>query len=205
MIKIKLAHSPIYKLIDFCKSYVAWRKRGYASPSPHLIKQACILRCGWSDAVWVETGTYLGQTTALLAKHAKKVYSIEPEPTLHRAAATFFSKTRNVEIINGLSETVFPKLLPTIDGDVNFWLDGHYSAGMTHKGPQDTPILDELKCISENLTHFGRVCVLVDDVRCFSAKNDDYSSYPSLDALVNWANVNKMEWHIEHDIFVATR
>ena len=176
---------------------------GYAAPSPHYIKQTVLLRNAISDATWVETGTYLGQTTKELSKHGKFVYSIEPEPTLYSNAADYFKSYSNVEILKGLSEEVFPSLLPKLYGDINFWLDGHYSVGITFKGPQDTPILEELTHISANLNHFRNVCVIIDDIRCFNPELDEYSAYPSLNVLVDWANKNRFSWHIEHDIFVA--
>jgi hypothetical protein len=132
-------------LADKNNSYQDWAEREYAAPSPHFVKQKVLLRNGLPDATWVETGTYLGDTTSILSTVAKMVYSIEPEPTLFSKAEQRFSNTSNVKIIKGLSEEVFPKLLPTISGNVCFWLDGHYSEGITFKGPQDTPIMDELR------------------------------------------------------------
>lgn len=58
--------------------YKEWEQRGFTAPSPHLIKQAVVLRNGIPGATWVETGTYMGQTTELLSRHGSKVYSIEP-------------------------------------------------------------------------------------------------------------------------------
>jgi hypothetical protein len=185
------------------KEYGGWEARDYAVPSPHFIKQAVLLRNAFPNAKWIETGTYLGETTKKLSEHGAYVYSIEPEPTLYANAATYFKSYPNVEILKGLSEEIFPSLLPSLSGDINFWLDGHYSAGITHKGPQDTPILDELAHISSNLHHFGRVCVMIDDIRCFNPELDEYSAYPSLNMLVDWANQNRLNWHIEHDILVA--
>ena len=202
-LKTYVRKSYLYRLFRFVSDVMAWAKRRFYAPSPHFIKQACVIRNGFPRAVWVETGTYLGQTTEVLARHATKVYSIEPEPTLYANAKDYFSKFENVEILGGTSEQVLPSLLPRINGDVNFWLDGHYSAGITFKGPKDTPIMEELKCISENITHFHKVCVLVDDVRCFNPRQKEYSTYPSLDVLVGWAKENNLVWHIEHDIFVA--
>ncbi len=193
----------VYRFFSGIRDCLQWSKRGYAAPSPHFIKQGCLRRNGLPEATWVETGTFLGQTTQLLARHGTQVYSIEPEPKLFARARTLFSKCSNVEILNGTSEEVFPTLLPRITGDVNFWLDGHYSAGITFKGPQDTPILDELECISRNIDNFGRICVLVDDIRCFNPRLPEYATYPSLDTLVDWATRHKLDWHIEHDIFIA--
>lgn len=182
---------------------IGWRKSAYAAPSPQFIKLAVLLGNAFPSSTWVESGTLIGTTTKELSKHGTFVYSIEPEPTLYSNAATYFKSYPNVKIIEGLSESVFPSLLPKLSGDINFWLDGHYSAGITYKGPQDTPILDELAQISRNLCHFGKVCVMIDDVRCFNPELIEYSSYPTLNTLVEWANQNGLSWKIEHDIFIA--
>lgn len=198
-----MRNNSIYRLLSGIRDCLQWSKRGYAAPSPHFVKQACLLRNRFPAATWVETGTFLGQTTQFLSNHAEKVYSIEPEPKLFARAQKLFRSQKHVEILNGASEDVFPELLPRIAGDVNFWLDGHYSAGITFKGRQDTPILDELACISRHIQRFGKVCVLVDDIRCFNPRIPEYSTFPSLDTLVAWATKHEMSWHIEHDIFVA--
>ena len=180
-----------------------WKARGFAAPSPPHIKRVTLLRNGTPGCTWVETGTYFGDTTAILAKHAKYVYSIEPEPELHARARLRFTKTKNVEIIHGTSELVFPGLLAKLSGDVSFWLDGHYSAGVTFKGEKDTPIKEELAAISAALPRLGRVTILIDDVRCFDPSHPEFSEYPARGWLVGWAQSQNLKWHIEHDIFVA--
>lgn len=202
-IKASIRNSYPYYILRLWQGFIRWGKSNYAAPSPHFIKQTVLLRNAIPSSTWVETGTYLGQTTKVLSKHGSFVHSIEPEPTLYSNAADYFKSYPNVEILNGLSEQIFPSLLPKLYGDINFWLDGHYSAGITFKGPQDTPILVELAHISANLNHFRNVCVMIDDIRCFNPELDKYSTYPSLNVLVDWANKNGLSWHIEHDIFVA--
>ena len=54
----------------------------------------------------------------------------------------------HVTIFQGDSATVLPKLLATIQEPCLFWLDGHYSGGITALGKSITPILDELQTIS---------------------------------------------------------
>ena len=58
-------------------------------PAPHFIKQSLLLRHGINNSVWVETGTYLGQTTKFLSEHFSFVHSIEPgihiSPTISRS------------------------------------------------------------------------------------------------------------------------
>jgi hypothetical protein len=180
-----------------------WEAREFAPPSPSIIKQACVLRNGLKRATWVETGTYLGEMTRKLAQVGEMVYSIEPEPTLFANAQKYFQGSKNVEIINGLSEEVLPNLLPKLRGDISFWLDAHFSGGQTHRGPLDTPISKELDAISANLGTMTGVVVMVDDIRLFSEKTHREGAYPTLNELVDWVRKHGLSWHIEHDIFIA--
>jgi hypothetical protein len=180
-----------------------WKTRNYAAPSPPHIKREVLLRAGIVEGTWVETGTYHGDTTAILAKKAKQVYSIEPEPTLFTRAQHRFAQSKNVDVIRGTSEQVFPALMLRLSGDVSFWLDGHYSAGVTYKGEKDTPIKEELQVIAAALPRLSKVAILVDDIRCFDPSLPDYSEYPSRSWLVDWAEGLNLKWYIEHDIFIA--
>jgi hypothetical protein len=210
-LKSLVKQSGAYRLLSTYRQFRAWKGgevgswtgREFAAPSPHYIKQACILRNGMPEASWVETGTYLGSTTRVLAQRARMVYSIEPEPQLAAGAEATFRGVPNVRILKGTSEVVLPTLLPTISGDLSFWLDGHYSEGVTFKGPKDTPIIDELECIAGNRERFGRLAVLIDDIHLFDPRANPSGTYPPLDFLVDWARANRFHWHIEHDIFVA--
>jgi len=180
-----------------------WGVSSYISPSPHFIKHACIRRNGLEGSTYIETGTYMGDTTALLSRVAKRVISIEPEARLYQLARSRFKDSENIEIMNGTSEELFPTLIPKLRGDVSFWLDGHYSAGVTFQGVQDTPIIQELSEISKNLINLGKVVVMVDDIRCFDPTIEGFEDYPTRNYLVNWAKQNKLWWTIEHDIFIA--
>ncbi len=168
-------------------------------------RQDVLTRNGLFDATWVETGTYLGETTEFLSHIAKMVYSIEPGPKLFADAHEHFKNYTNVRIINGLSEDVLPALLPVLSGDVCFWLDGHYTDDLTHKGPQDTPIVDELACIAENISRMDRVVVLTDDVHLFNGEKHIYGAYPKIETIMDWAIDHEMTWHIEHDIFIGRK
>jgi hypothetical protein len=183
--------------------YKDWEDREFGVPSPSFVKHKVLMRNGLRDATWVETGTFLGDTTCVLSKVVKMVYSIEPEPALFLKAEQRFRGTDNVKIINGLSEEVLPKLVPTLSGNVCFWLDGHFSAGITFKGPQDTPIIDELSVIGNHIEKVGKLVVMIDDVRCFDPTSPEFSGYPPVDLLVDWARKHNLKWHIEHDIFIA--
>jgi hypothetical protein len=104
----------------------------------------------------------------MLSRTASFVHSIEPSPELVANARAKFKNTPNVEIIQGLSEEALPALLPKLSGDLNFWLDGHYSGNFTFKGPLDTPVKEELAAIAANLSRPDRVTVPIDDIRDFT-------------------------------------
>ena len=173
-------------------------------PAPPRVKRAVLRRYGATEGTWVETGTYRGDTTAFLARAAQHVYSIEPGPDLARDARERFAADSRVTIVEGLAEDRLAEVLDGIEaGPVSFWLDGHYSAGVTHRGPSETPIRAELAVVEKHLDRLTPVSVLIDDVRCFDPTNPEYAEYPSRGWLVGWAERNGLVWTIEHDIFAA--
>ena len=172
-------------------------------PAPQDVKWAVLERYGSGAQTWVETGTYLGDTTALLARWAPTVFTIEPEPTLASNAAKRFEATPGVTVMTATSELALPQILQSLTGTVSFWLDGHYSAGNTFLSDNETPITAELAEIERHLARLSHVAVLVDDMRCFDPTQQAFASYPSRSFAVDWANRNALSWTIEHDIFVA--
>ena len=189
--------------IIIAKQYRDWKERRFAAPSPTYVKKQVILRNGLANAIWVETGTYKGDTSALISVNSKQVYTIEPADQLFTDAKQRFSTYENVEVIHGTSENIFPSLLPTLKGNINFWLDGHYSTGITFQGSKDCPLIEELAEIEKNLSNFPQIVILIDDVRyCVNPQVHQFSGYPKLDTLVAWALRNGLYWHIEHDTMI---
>ena len=154
-----------------------WRQAGRPVPPPHAFKQATIARYGrtFSLTALVETGTYLGDTVEAQRKRFRKVVSIELSPDLHRAALVRFAHRKNVTLLEGDSADLMESVLAQLDGPALFWLDGHYSAGVTAQGSLDTPVQRELEII---LGSPEKHVILVDDARCFGS-----GDYPTLDAV----------------------
>ena len=200
----KVLPKSIVEFVQLQRNMAEWKKRDYLENSPQLVKEKVLLKYGIKDAGWVETGTYTGTTTKYLSELFPHVYTIEPEPKLYASACKRF-EGKNVTLFNNVSEEVFPSLLPTLTGNMNFWLDGHYSAGITFKGAKDCPVEDELNAIEKNFDNFSRLSILIDDVRCFLPTNSEYSDYPSIDYLVDWARRMNLRWRIEHDIFIMQK
>ena len=70
-----------------------------------------------------------------------------------------------------------PEILSQIEEPCLFWLDGHYSEGITAKGEKETPILEELKHIFNHPIEDN--IILIDDARCFTG----YGDYPNIEGL----------------------
>lgn len=126
---------------------------------------------------FVETGTYLGHTLYAMRERFDVLHSIELSQALYDNAQRRFRRTPNVRLWLGDSAKVLPEVLAQLERPALFWLDGHYSEGITARGDKDTPILEELSAIFTHPVR-GHV-VLIDDARCFTGQND----YPTLDAL----------------------
>lgn len=181
-----------------------WPLLRYRQPPPHRAKRAVLTRYGLHAQTWVETGTYFGHTTRWLATVAQKVVTIEPEGRLASRASRQMSHLKNVTVVRGFSESVLPQIMSSLSGSVSFWLDGHFSEGVTARGESVTPIVTELAQIEQHLFRLGAVTVFVDDFRLFESRKTDKFSYPERTLLVNWASKNQLSWTVEHDIFVAS-
>jgi len=179
-----------------------WVNRGFSVPCPKFVKDAVLVRQNLSNSTWIETGTAYGDTTQMLAQIATKVYTIEPEPSLFEKARQRFSKNSKVVVVNDISENALSPILKSVEGNICFWLDGHYSGGVTYAGPNDTPLVEELIQIETQLNRFPEVMIAIDDIR-YCGKHHLYGEYPSLDYLVDWSRKNSLDWHIEYDIFIA--
>lgn len=180
---------------------LAWSRRDFLSPAPQFVKMKVLARARDAGA-WIETGTYMGETTLVLARFGAKVISIEPNIEFAQKAARTLGKYSNVRIIQGTSEDCFEGQVLSLVGEarVAFWLDGHYSSGHTYLGSQETPIEKELQVLSGFLHFFDKVSIFVDDFRCFVNGETDY---PAPGYLSNWAVANGLNWSVEHDIFEA--
>lgn len=127
-------------------------------------------------SVLVETGTCFGDAVAGVRDAFDEIYSIELSSELYEGARKRFAKDAKVHLFAGDSASVLPGLLPQLPERCLFWLDAHYSGGVTARGPVDTPIIQEVDAILSLRPHS---VVLVDDADCFNGT----TSYPTLEQL----------------------
>lgn len=124
---------------------------------------------------FVETGTYMGFMLEAIKKDFAKIYSVELDADLYRKALEKFSNEKNIKILNGDSGELIGKALTEVNEPCLFWLDAHYSGGITAKGSLNTPIMKELSLILDHSVK--NHIILIDDARYFTG-NDDY---PTID------------------------
>ena len=192
------------------KSLKNWRARNFSPPSPDVIKNQILINNNLKNSLWIETGTYYGETTKLLSKISKKTISIEADKNLFETSNKILKNFKNVEILNGKSEDLLDKV---ISKNLNFknvciYLDAHLCQDHLKNtktfGNENTatPILNELEIITKYLANFEKIVVLIDDIRLFQGK---FQNYPNKNTLVNWCKENDFLWEIEQDIFICKK
>lgn len=133
---------------------------------------------------FIETGTYMGDTIWSLRETCNKLISIEVQPQLAEIARSRFRNIPHVEIITGDSAVELNRVVTEIEGSCLFWLDGHYSAGMTGRGAKDCPIHDELASIAKHCR--DTFSIMIDDARCFGTD----PAYPTVAELKSAVELN---------------
>jgi hypothetical protein len=113
----------------------------------------------------IETGTYRGLTARALAPLFGSVVTIELSRSLHERAARALGDVPNVEAIQGDSREVLAGIAPADTGTLYF-LDGHWSGGVTDGADDECPLLGELAAIGPG---HPQDCLVIDDARFFTS------------------------------------
>lgn len=181
--------------IKYTKGIFTQREEG--GPSSKLYKQEKVrdFAKNTSISILVETGTYLGDMIAANLEHFNKLYSIELDEKLYLKATKRFQDQKKVQLLRGNSSKMIGQILKKLDKPAIFWLDAHYSGGITAKS--ENPILDELSQICKNW-QTGSV-VLIDDARLFT--RGEKPSLEDIERLIKGHN-RQLSIKIEDDIII---
>ena len=166
---------------------IKWKIKGKPAPPPHFIKRVAIktLQKEFGYTILVETGTLYGDMVEAQLNNFEKIISIELNKSLCERAKNKFKNNKKVEIIEGDSGVVLNDLAKRLNAPAIFWLDGHYSGGITSKSSKDCPIYEEISGIMSN-NNFDNI-FLIDDAVDFNGKND----YPTIEELKTFvSNLN---------------
>ena len=158
-----------------------WTRSGRPKKVPHLEKENVVRAYARSFGIdiLVETGTFHGEMVSAMRNRFEQIYSIELHPELHEKAAERFHRFSHIKLVKGDSAQVLPRIATDIQEPCLFWLDAHYSGGITARGEIDTPISAELETVLERRQSD---VVLIDDSFDFNGSN----GYPTLEEL-EWA------------------
>tara|TARA_R110000803_G_scaffold33746_2_gene73851 strand:- start:671 stop:1234 length:564 start_codon:yes stop_codon:yes gene_type:complete len=130
--------------------------------------------------LFIETGSYMGETLGNMKSVFNKLVSIEITDKYYNYCCNKFANDKNVELVKGDCLLELPKLIEKFaNSRILFYLDGHYSAGDTGKNHLDVPLIEELKLINE--LYNKEALIIVDDSDLFEFTNQDLS----------WSGINE--------------
>lgn len=169
-----------------------WERKGRPIPPPHMAKQNILREYAkrYGLRVLVETGTYFGDMVEAMKGNFDRIYSVELSGDLHEKAMMRFKGIGNIELIHGDSSIELERIMAKINQPTLFWLDGHWSGGVTARGAKDTPIYDELRHILNAADK--RHVIIVDDARCFGTD----PAYRSIEELTEFIKSQRSNFDI---------
>lgn len=143
----------------------------------------------------VETGTYLGDTTRALAGLFPSVATIERSADLHRETAIRLQDLANVQALQGHSVDRLPEVVDP-DTPTLYFLDGHWSDGVTAGADDECPVLRELRVIGPG---HPKDCLVIDDARFFTSlppPPHDPAAWPTLLEVLDAIRADRPEHHV---------
>jgi|LakMenEpi03Aug12_release.lakeMendotaPanAssembly.Ray.scaffolds.fasta_scaffold775175_1 hypothetical protein len=130
--------------------------------------------------VFIETGSYHGDTIFAMEPHFDELHTVELSDDLYRKLVGRYHGAK-IRFHHGDSAEVFASLLPSLQTPAIFYLDGHWSCGGTARGPVDVPLLQEMEAISRYFS--PAAVIIVDDLRLFGQG-------PHCGEPVDWTGIN---------------
>lgn len=153
-------------------------------PATHEYKEKMVEEYSkkYTCDTFVETGTYKGEMLINVYDYFNYLCSVEIVENLYTEAKKNLAIYDKIHLYNGDSGKTIPSMIEDAkavneNAHFMFWLDGHYSGGITGKGEKDTPIMDELKAIKS--MNIGACVILIDDARCY-VHSGEFIDYPSI-------------------------
>jgi GT2 family glycosyltransferase len=117
--------------------------------------------------VFVETGTYEGDSVAAARPYFDELHTVEIADDLYERAAERFAGDDSVHVHHGDSAEILGELRPKLQRKaVLYWLDAHWCGSELERNEGGSPLLAELAAIGKLSK---RDVVLIDDARLFMA------------------------------------
>ncbi len=137
--------------------------------------------------LFVETGTFRGESLEAVHSYFDACISIELSPEYHAAAQKRFAGLDTIRLLLGDSALLLKEQQPSYESKSTlFWLDAHWCAAEDTAGEKSQcPLLEELRGIGELNK---QSVVLIDDARLFLTpppKPHEISCWPDLTQLLD--------------------
>ena len=156
--------------------------------------------------VFIETGTYKGDTALWASKLFKKVYTIELLDDYFETASENLGKYSNIKLLFGDSRKILPSIIKNLKRPAVFWLDAHMCGDSKFRDKiiDECPLLEEIKIINKfNDKHL----ILIDDAGYFISPPPPphkSSNWPELSEILDLLNSKKNRYTtIEEDVIIS--
>ncbi|SKB12338.1 hypothetical protein PL11201_330027 [Planktothrix sp. PCC 11201] len=123
-----------------------------------------LLQKEYNIETFIETGTFQGGTAVWASNLFKNVFTIELCQQFYESTSKNYEHIQNIQFLYGHTTEHLKAIVPQLQGSALFWLDAHWSGGITAGQEEECPILEELQIIkASEWEHF----ILIDDARMF--------------------------------------
>lgn len=124
------------------------------------------LKRTYNVPVFVETGTFLGNTARWASQHFSAVFTIEFAEAIYHQAVSAHRHISHIAFLYGHTREKLAEVVNTLSTPAIFWLDAHWSDGATYGANDECPVLDEVTIILQSAQDH---IILIDDARMFLA------------------------------------
>ncbi len=142
--------------------------------------------------VFVEGGTYKGDTAKGMSEKFRKVYTIEKSDAMFDIAKENLKDIPNVVMLKGDTREHLHGILENND-NLLFWLDAHWSGGDTYGEEDECPLVEELEIIFKYNKNY---VVLIDDARLFLAPPPFPHNFENWQTLTDIMKVMPDDWEL---------
>jgi hypothetical protein len=168
---------------------------------------ALLLRDRLALKLFVETGTFRGETAEWAAGQFAKVWTVEADAALFETTRERLKDRTNIVCVKGDSRAGLREIVPQLDGPALFWLDAHWcgSDQTDTAGAEDQcPLIEEIAIV--NASPHEHV-VLVDDARYFLApppSPNRFEMWPDAEATVAALRAGQTDRYVAviDDVFI---
>lgn len=141
--------------------------------------------------VFVEGGTYKGETAKNMSTNFRKVYTIEKSDIMFDIGSENLKDIDNITMFKGDTRDYLHDILKNND-NILFWLDAHWSGGDTYGEEDECPLVEELEIIFE-YSNKNKV-ILIDDARLFLAPPPAPHNYQNWQSVTDIVRILPEDW-----------